>query len=283
MTVGSMILVTGATGRVGGQVLAQLRDAGVAVRALARDPQSARLPAGVDVVGGDLSDPASLAPALREVGAVFLMWPFLTADGADEVLEVIKGHARRVVYLSAAGVDVDRAEQISPIHQFHAGLERAVERSGLEWVFLRPSSFASNNFTWAAQIRTGVVRSPGASQVRALIHESDIAAVAVHALTDDALLETRPELTGPEALTTAEQAVAIGEALGMPVHFEEMSQEEARAEAVDAGYPADLVAALFDHGTEFSPQEVTTAVQDITGQPPRSIRQWALDHASDFR
>lgn len=277
------ILVTGATGKVGSQVVDQLVRAGADVRAVVRDPDAAAFPAGVEVVRGDLGDPASLAKPLRDVDAVFLLWPFLTADGATDVVAIIEKHARRVVYLSASGVDVDAEKQASPIHQFHAELERAIERTGLEWVFLRPSSFASNNLGWADQIRAGVVRSAGAGEIRALIHEADIAAVAVRALTDDALLGTRPELTGPEALTTAEQALAIGAALGKPVRFEEIPPDVARAQAVAAGYPADLVEALFDHTGELEPQPVSNAVEEITGRAPRSIQQWALDHAEAFR
>jgi uncharacterized protein YbjT (DUF2867 family) len=282
MTQQGKTLVTGATGKIGRQLVAQLAKAGVDVRAVVRGPDAARLPAGVEVVRGDLSDPGSLEAPLRDVRAVFLLWPFMNADAAAAVLDVIERRARRVVLLSVAGVDVDLERQATPIHEFHAALERTVERTGLEWTFLRPYSFASNNLAWAEQIRAGVVRAAGASEVRAVIHESDIAAVAVHALTGDALLGTRPELSGPEALTTEEQALAIGEALGMPVRFEEISHEVARAQAVAAGYPDDLVEALFDSGTEFDPQPVTSAVQDITGQAPRSIRQWALDHADAF-
>lgn len=273
MTAIRKILVTGATGKVGHQVVLQLAAAGADVRALARDPQAATFPPSVEVVPGDLSEPESLKQPLHDVDAVFLMWPFLDAAGADEVLEVIKQRAKRVVYLSADGVDLDLEKQLTPIHQFHAALERAVARTGLQWVFLRPSSFASNNLGWADQVRTGVVRSRGASEVRALIHESDIAAVAVEALTTDALVGTRPRLSGPDTLTTAEQALAIGDALGLPVRFEEIPHDVARAEAVAAGYPDDLVAALFDTATELPPQPVTTTVQDITGQPARSIRQ----------
>jgi len=277
------ILVTGATGNIGTQLVTQLALAGADVRALVRSPSTVTFPSGVEVVRGDLSDPASLEAPLRAVDAVFLVWPFLNADGAAELLDVIKRHARRVVYLSAGGVDVNLDEQIGPIHQIHAALERTVERTGLEWVFLRPFSFASNNLEWGEQIRTGVVRSAGASEVRALIHEGDIAAVAVHALTGDALMGTRPELSGPEALTTGEQARAIGEPLGKPVRFEEIPRKEARAQAVAAGYPADLVEALFDHARAFAPQPVTSMVEKITGRAPRSIRQWALDHAETFR
>jgi hypothetical protein len=94
----------------------------------------------------------------------------------------------------------------------------------------------------------------------------------------DALVGTRPQISGPEALITAEQALA----LGMPVRSQR-SQEEARAQALAAGYPADLVEALLDGTGHFMPQPVTGAVEEITGRPPRSVRRWALDHAEAFR
>jgi uncharacterized protein YbjT (DUF2867 family) len=275
------ILVTGATGTVGRQVAIQLADAGVSIRALARDPDTARLPADVEAVRGDLSDPASLEEPMRDVDAVFLMWPFMSSAGAHEVLEVIQRHARRVVYLSADGVRPQADDQNGPILQFHADLEREVEATGLEWVLLHPASFATNTLSWAPQIREGVVREPFGSRVRALIHETDIAAVAVHALVDDDLLGTRPVLTGPDALTTAEQVTALGDALGMPVRFEEISPETASAEALASGWPKDLVSAIFEG--DFEPQRTTTTVQEVTGRPPRSIQEWVRDHVADFR
>src|SRR5439155_19601936 len=96
-----VILVAGATGKVGRQVVAQLRDAGAAVRALARDPGRAGLPDGVDVVRGDLTDPDNLPAALDGVESVFLLWPSLSTDGAAAAVDAVKRYARRVVYLSA--------------------------------------------------------------------------------------------------------------------------------------------------------------------------------------
>ncbi|HZA15282.1 MAG TPA: NAD(P)H-binding protein [Pseudonocardiaceae bacterium] len=94
------ILVSGATGTVGTQVVQQLAEAGADVRALVRNPDAATLPDGVETVRGDLSDPPSPEQPLRDVGAVFLVWPFMASAGADDVLDVMKRHARRVVYLS---------------------------------------------------------------------------------------------------------------------------------------------------------------------------------------
>src|SRR3954454_15836190 len=140
-----MIFVIGATGKVGRHVVAGLLARDVQVRALVRDSGAAGLPERVDVVSGDLTDPHGLAEHLNGVEAVFLVWPFFAADGADEVVATLARHARRVVYLSAeaAGKRPD---------SFWATVERAIERSATEWTFLRPTGFAANTLMWAEQI-----------------------------------------------------------------------------------------------------------------------------------
>lgn len=150
------ILVTGATGNVGRQVVSQLIGTGAAVRAMVRDPGSAGVPGGVEVVRGDLSDPATLDACLDGVDVVFLVWPFLTVEAVPAVLDVVAKHARRIVYLSSMGVRDDQEEQCDPINQFHADLERLIEKSELDWTFLRPDGFATNALWWAPQIEPTV-------------------------------------------------------------------------------------------------------------------------------
>ncbi|MFJ4669601.1 SDR family oxidoreductase [Kitasatospora purpeofusca] len=276
------ILVTGATGRVGGSVVAQLHAAGVPVRALVRG--EADFPEGVRAVRGDLGDPASLGAALEGVDAVFLVWPFLRAEGAAKVIDVIGKHARRVVYLSSAGVG--KGEPGDPITAFHTELERLIETSGLEWTALRPTGFASNTLGWADELRaTGAVRAPLARLARPLVHEADIAAVAVQALTTDTLLGARPLLTGPEPVTQEQQVALIGEAVGRPLRFEEITPAEAAERMRAAGWPAELVAAVLPAQAAMldDPEPVNDAVERIAGIPARSFREWAVDHAADFR
>ncbi|QDQ14544.1 SDR family oxidoreductase [Streptomyces spectabilis] len=278
------ILVTGATGRVGGAVVAQLHAAGVPVRALVRG--EADFPEGVQAVRGDLGDPASLDAALEGVDAVFLVWPFLSAEGASDVIDVIGKHARRVVYLSSAGVGGQGEKPGEAITMFHTELERLVEASGLQWTALRPTGFASNTLGWAEEVRAaGTVRAPLAKLARPLIHEADMAAVAVQALTSDALLGARPLITGPELITQERQAALIGEAIGRPVRFEEVALEEAVEQMKAAGYPAELVEAVLPAQAEMleNPEPVNDEVERITGTPARSFHQWAADHAADFR
>ncbi|MFJ8658401.1 NAD(P)H-binding protein [Streptomyces sp. NPDC093795] len=278
------ILVAGATGRVGGAVVTQLHAAGVPVRALVRG--EADFPEGVQAVRGDLGDPASVGTALEGVDAVFLVWPFLSAEGASDVIDAIGKHARRVVYLSSAGVGSGEEEPGEAITMFHTELERLVEASGLEWTALRPTGFASNTLGWAEEVRTtGAVRAPMARLARPLIHEADIAAVAVQALTTDALLGARPLLTGPELVTQERQVALIGEAIGRPVRFEEIGLDEAAEQMKAAGWPAELVEAVLPAQAKMldNPEPVNDEVERITGTPARTFREWAADHAADFR
>ncbi|HEY1818444.1 MAG TPA: NAD(P)H-binding protein, partial [Trebonia sp.] len=166
-----MILVTGATGMVGRQVVTQLSERGVPVRAVTRAPASAGLPAGVEVVRGDLTDPASLEPHLAGVDSAFLVWPFTSPEQAaglgPRVVEVLARHVSRVVYLSAQAA-AGRPDS------FWRVVERLIEESGAQWTFLRPTGFAANTLMWADQIRDqGVVRWPYGAAARSLIHERD--------------------------------------------------------------------------------------------------------------
>ncbi|MFE9583242.1 NAD(P)H-binding protein [Nocardia sp. NPDC006044] len=277
------VLVIGATGHVGGQVVSQLADTGVEIRALARTPAAAALPAGVEVVPGDLTAPETLAPALDGVDAVYLTWPNLPGEAAKSVIEVIAERARRIVLLSSAAVRDDVAEQDNPIGRVHALIEQPILDSGLEWTFLRPYGFATNTLEWAPQIRAGnVVRGAYGAAASTLLHEADIAAVAVLALTTDEHIGARYILSGPTSLSRAEQVATIGAALGRPLTWEEISPARARAQM--DWLPAEFVDFVLDGLAELveSPGLPTSTIQDVTGAPARSFAQWAADHAADF-
>ena len=275
-----MILVTGATGTVGGEVVAQLHAAGVPTRVLTRSPAAARVPDTVEVAGADLSQPHTLEPALHDVDAVFLVWPFTTVEDAPAVIDAIARRTRRVVYLSAAG-----GQRPEPEGQFHSEMEHLVESSDLDWTFLRPSGFASNTLTWADQIRgDGIVRWPFGAAARSLIHERDIADVAVRTLTEDGHAGAKHVLTGPELITQAEQVRAIGAAIGRQTRWEEIPPEairDALASAFGNATFADHALATWARFVD-EPELVTSTVEEITGAPPRPFREWAVDHADDF-
>lgn len=269
-----MILVIGATGKVGRHVVPGLLERGAAVRVLVRDPDAADLPEGIEVVVGDLAQPQRLAWHLDGIEAAFLVWPFFTAEGAVEVVDILARRASRIVYLSAEAA-AHRPES------FWANVERAIERSADEWTFLRPTGFAANTLIWADQIRqSGAVRWPYGEAARSLIHERDIAAVAVQTLVEDGHAGARYVLTGPEALTQIEQTRTIGEALGRTVRWEELSREDAEIEL--EGTIPDTALDTWASFVE-RPEVVTSVVEEVTGRPARPFAEWARDHADDFR
>ena len=276
-----MIVVTGGTGRVGRQLVTQLIQRDLPVRVVSRS--SGRPQDGTETAVADLSDPASLEPHLPGADALFLLWPFtsaeVTADLAPEVAAIAARHVKRVVYLSAQPA----AERPG---SFWALTERAIEDSGVPWTFLRPTGFASNTLMWADQIRSGdVVRWPFGAAARALIDERDIAAVAVRALTEDGHAGARYLLSGPEVLTQAEQLAALGRAMGRDLTWEELPRPEAMAALTAAWGDPGFAASALDTWERFvtDPEIVTSTVRDVTGVPAHTFADWAAANAAAFR
>jgi len=277
--------VTGATGRVGRLVVDELLRVGAPVRALTRRPEHAALPAGVEVVAGDLTVPASLDAALDGAMAVFLVWT-ATPTTAPAVVARLAAHPRRVVYLSAPHQTPHPFfQQPNPMRDLHVEIERLLAASSLKATVIRPGMFASNALHWwAPQIRDGdVVRWPYAAAETAPVDMRDIAAVAAHTLLDGRHAGGDYVLTGPESLSQAAQVHAIGDAIGRPLRFEELSPDEFRREAEGTWPPgvADMLLAAWQ-ATLGRPAFATSAVQEILGSPARTFYQWAAEHASAF-
>lgn len=268
-------LVTGATGRVGAHVLSGLTEAGHRVRALVRDTLA--LPPGVEGVAGDLSSPDAMAEALDGVGAVYLMWPGIPVQ--PDVIDLVTTRAGRVVYLSTDVADL--VEDETPA-SFHQDIERRIRASAAEWTFVRAIDFAANTLAWAGQVRDGVVRWPYAKAARSLVHERDIADVAVTALTTGGHHGGKYVVTGPEAVTHERQATIIGEAIGRDVRFEEAPADvDVFAEAWGNRAFAQARLAAWKSFTT-TPERVTATVERVLGRPARTFRSWAEDHAADF-
>ncbi|MFF2118684.1 NAD(P)H-binding protein [Kitasatospora sp. NPDC058184] len=281
------MLVTGATGRIGRGVVDELLTAGVPVRALTRRPEAAAtLPPGVDVVTGDLTVPASLDGALRGVGAVFLLWT-APPPTAAAVVERLAAHAQRVVLLSSPHQTPHPFfRQPNPMAVLHAEIERLIAATGLESTIIRPGMFASNSLAWwAPAIRAGsVVRWPYGAAETAPVDDRDIAAVAARTLYEDGHAGGDYVLTGPESLSQAAQVEIIGNVLGRPTRFEELSPDEFRG-AMDGKAPRPAVDMLLNAwgATIGRPAYLTSAVSDILGVPPRPFARWVADHAEAFR
>ncbi|MFF3375353.1 SDR family oxidoreductase [Streptomyces sp. NPDC002680] len=285
-----MILVTGATGNVGGKVLARLRQSGHKVRALTRDPARAGFAPDLDVVAADLGRPETLQGVLDGVDKVFLMalGHNKSTHDANLVAAATKAGVRHIVQLSTLGVqEADEANE-TPLGRWHRLAEEALQRSGLGWTILRPNGFMTHALGWAGSVRAeGVVRGPAANLAEANIDPQDIADVAVRALTTDGHEGAVHALTGGEALTTPQQVEILGSVLGRELRFEQISLEEHR-EILAARFSPEtadgVVKALkeaIESGDEFRGRTFD-GVRQVLGRPPRTFRQWAEDNRGFF-
>jgi uncharacterized protein YbjT (DUF2867 family) len=280
-----MILITAATAPVGRSIVEQLAVAGWPVRALTRDPLNAGLPSAAEVLTGDLSDPASLAAAFKDVTAVFLL--AAVPGFAPAFLEAAKtSGVRRIVFQSSGAVDDDAEQQPNAIAAFHHDIERQIRESGLEWTFLRLEVASADALQWAfdvpGQIKAGdVVRGPYGNAAGSPIHPADFAAVAVAALTEDRHAGQIYHLTGPQSLSHIEQIQLIGAALGRALRYEELDVAAAR-QAISPHAPADVLFATWEQHLHTA-APVTDTVERLTGKPPRSVAQWAADVAARLR
>lgn len=271
-----LILVTGATGNTGRPVVAGLLAEGYRVRALTRAPDRAALPADVEVVAGDVTRPADVAAAARGASAAYLIWPGTddAAPGAAEVLDALSRYVDRVVYLSATGAEDGGV---------WGTVEQAVRDAVPEWTFLRVAGLAANALAWADDVHRGVVRAPFGRMRRSLVHEQDVAAVAVRALVDDGHVGRSYVITGPEAISQADQVRVIAEEIGRTAVWEEQPPDEARpALAAEVGDDfADAILRGWSESAE-TPEPVSADVVRILGRPALPFRQWARDHHGDF-
>ncbi|GIH20723.1 NAD(P)H-binding protein [Rugosimonospora africana] len=276
-------VVFGAAGSVGSHVAAGLAARDIRVRATSRRPESGRLPAGTEVVAADLERPETLPAALAGAETVFL---YAKPEGIDGFVAAAEAAGvRHVALLSSGGVVSPRAEE-NPIARLHRAVEVALEGSGLAWTFIRGGMFATNaRWWWTDPIRNGdAVRLPYPEAQTAPVHEKDLAAIAVSALTEPGHAGQAYLVNGPESLTLREQVGHIGRAIGREIAIEAVPEDEARADLARTMPPAavDAIMYVWKAGVD-APAPVSTTVRDVTGQPPHSFAEWAGDHADDFR
>ena len=274
-----MLLVTGATGNVGAEVVRALIDAGEPVRALTRSASA--LPAGVEAATGDLNRPGTLADALAGVRGVFLLPGYQDMDG---VLAAVRdAGVERVVLLS--GSSAQTGDTSNAVTAYMMRSEAAVTQSGVPWTILRPFGFMSNALRWRDQLREGdVVREPFANVAVAVIDPYDVAAVAAAALCAQGHEGKTYVVSGPEPLLPADRVAILGGAIERDLRFEALSDADARAK-MSAEMPVEYVDAFFDFYVDGSLDEsqVQPAVRDILGREPRTFEQWAAAHAAAFQ
>jgi uncharacterized protein YbjT (DUF2867 family) len=281
-----MILVTGATGTIGGEVVRQLAARGEKVRAMTRDPAKARVPAGVEVVRGEFLDAESVDAALAGATALFLVAVLGPADSGRDARLVERARTvgvRRIVKLSSIGTgDPD----YGPFGTWHLPGEEALRAGGSEWTILRPSSFASNTLGWAEAVRAGrPVPGMTGDGRQGVVDPRDVSEVAVEALTDPRHSGRTYTLTGPEAITVSDQAAEVAAVVGRPVETLDLAPDQIREQLAASGMDAAAVESVLG-GLLFAREGgntlVTDDVREALGRPARTYRQWVEDHKGVF-
>ena len=269
------ILVTGATGTVGGQIVKQLHAAGHQVLALTRSAAKANFPAAVEVVESDLTKPETFAAALEGVEAMHLI-----NFGGDDYADLDTG-AEIIALAEKAGV-----KRVTVLLGGAPGkLEELVQQSSLDWTLLQPVEFMDNMLEWAESIRSeGKVRLAFVDRKTAIVHEADIAAVATAALTQEGHGGKTYPITGGEVLSPRKMIAIIGEAIGKTIVVDEMTPEQAQDEMRAGGQPEELI--QFFMWVYGNPPEigytVATTVRDVTGKPARTFAEWAAENKAAF-
>ncbi len=278
------VLVVGATGTVGMELVAQLVQDGYPVRAFTRNPQkAAKFDRRVEVVVGDLNDRESLAEAMRGVERFFLITASTQQDknalsAAQEV------GARHVVKVSTQEAGWTPVEGHGHWHKERKELIRA---SGLAWTFLRPSMYMSFALSWAQSVRNGgVIRSAGGSGQLGAIDPWDVAAVAKVALTAPGHENVAYELTGPDLLSFGDMAAVLAKVAGRPVQYVEISDAEQGEVFTKMGAPKYTVDGLLEtfslvRAGRFA--YLTEDVKKVTGKTPRTFETWCREHAAAFQ
>jgi uncharacterized protein YbjT (DUF2867 family) len=279
-----VIVVTGATGTVG-RVVARLLARDHPVRLFVRSPDTAgTLDGRVEVVRGQYDDRDALRRALEGARAAFLVTNHPTEP--DDARFAEAGAAvglRHVVKLSGFSVGDPEADDFITRRQQEN--EEIIRASGLDWTFLRPRAFMSNTLSWAASVRNeGIVRALHGGAGHSVIDPRDVAEAAVRALTEPGHAGRAYALTGPEAITAAEQAEQLGKVLGRPLEFRELTVDQAR-ESLLHRYPPVLAEALLrsaEHLAAGRKAHVTRTFEELVGREPASFGQWAADHRTAF-
>lgn len=276
-----MILVTGATGHVGVEVVRQLVGLGLPVRAMTRRPEAARFPAGVEVVEGDCAEPASLTKAFEGADKAFLMTSQPTGSPnlhtVAQVEAAQRAGIRHLVKLSVAAGGQGGHELVAAWHRED---EAAVTGSGIDHTLLRPGRFMSNTLVWKHMLRRGdTVQVPFAKRPTTPIAPEDIAAVAVKAFTDDSLRNRTLELSGPKVLTPERELQIVAEILGRRLTLVEPTTEQILDGMARGGMDRELAAKMIEHvlagdyGADISP-----VVEQVLGRPATTFRGWAENH-----
>lgn len=283
-----MILVTGAAGTTGSEVVRLLAAKGVRVRAMVRHAEKGKQfhGPGSEVVVADLEKPATLDPVLKGVDKVYLVSspdPRVGLLHGNLIESAKRAGVKQIVRLSVIGAAANSPCQFL---KWHGEVDERLSRSGLSYVILRPHSFMQNLLASRASIQAeGKLYAPMKDGKTTPIDARDVAAVAAAVLTSEGHSGRIYDLTGPEALTYGKIAEKLGAAIGRTVQYVDLPPDAARDGLVAAGFPAWLAEGLVElqsmHATGVA-ADVSSSVEKLTGKKPRSLDVFAKDFGAIF-
>jgi uncharacterized protein YbjT (DUF2867 family) len=283
-----MIFVTGATGTVGKEVVKLLLDADVPVRALTRDPAKARIDARAAVIAGDLGKPETFAKSLKGVDALFtvVFGPRMAAEEAELARVAKAAGVKHIVKLSALGPGGAHGERTG-IAEWHTEAEKALAASGVPWTIVQPTAFMSNAlFQREPIVRMGKMFSNYGDGKLPYVHPRDIAAVAVAALTTAGHEGNEYPVTGGEALSVADLARILGQAIGKPIEYVPVTDEATQQTMLSHGLHAEVVARLMPFGAivrSGRAAQILPTVRNVLGRKPLTFAEWANENAGAFQ
>jgi uncharacterized protein YbjT (DUF2867 family) len=272
-----MILVTGATGKIGRELVRELKAAGAPFRVGVRNPESH----GEGAVLFDFDRQETFPAALAGVDRLFL----LTSGGTEREVAAVEAAKRarvsHVVKLSVWGAE----EGAFTIGRAHRAAEKAIEASGLAWTFLRPNGFMQNFSTYKRDgIRSqGVISDSTADSAWSIVDARDVGAVAAKVLTGKGHEGRAYKPSGPESLSQTQMAEKISKAVGKPVRYVDLSDADYKKAQLSYGVPEAWADALVDLNVYYrsgAGASITRDVEKVLGRPPGTFDRFARDHAA---
>lgn len=271
------VLVTGASGRVGGRIVARLAHEDVRVRALLRRPDSAGSP-HVEVALGDFTDRESLRAAFEGVDKVFMVClaqpaPRRLIAHRNVIEAAATARVSHLVYLSFLDPSLEAS---FPQARWHAMTEADIDASGVPWTFLRSGLYQSSLLGAAGVIDGDRLLAPAGQGHAAPVTWQDVADVAAAVLLGSSHQGRAYDVTGAERLTWTDVATAVGHARRQPLSYEDIPSEEFAVLLTRAGLAEDLIdgmVGLFDTIRSGRLDVMSRTVQDLTGAPPVTVSQ----------